>query len=244
MADATYGPKVYRQQGGDRMVVASGGSLDVESGGEIDIESGGALKIAGVDVTPELAALNGVTASAAELNILDGVTASTAELNILDGVTATAAELNILDGVTATAAELNILDGVTATAAEVNALDGAPMDATLVVGAEGGGTTINVAIQLKDLAGDDLAVRGSVLAYLSDDANGDSIAAAAPSGGWAIGTDGLLIPVVANKCAQLVSEADGDIDVNVVEAGAATWYVILVLPNGKLKASGAVTFAP
>ena len=231
MADATYGPKVYRQQGGDRMVVASGGSLDVESGGEIDIESGGALKIAGVDVTPELAALNGVTASAAELNILDGVTASTAELNILDGVTATAAELNILDG-------------VTATAAEVNALDGAPMDATLVVGAEGGGTTINVAIQLKDLAGDDLAVRGSVLAYLSDDANGDSIAAAAPSGGWAIGTDGLLIPVVANKCAQLVSEADGDIDVNVVEAGAATWYVILVLPNGKLKASGAVTFAP
>ena len=218
MADATYGPKVYRQQGGDRMVVASGGSLDVESGGEIDIESGGALKIAGVDVTPELAALNGVTASAAELNILDGVTASTAELNILDGGAATATV--------------------------VMALEGAPRDAPLVVGAEGGGTTINVAIQLKDLAGDDLAVRGSVLAYLSDDANGDSIAAAAPSGGWAIGTDGLLIPVVANKCAQLVSEADGDIDVNVVEAGAATWYVILVLPNGKLKASGAVTFAP
>ncbi len=38
MADGTYQPKVYREQGGDRMVVASGGSHDVESGGEIDIK--------------------------------------------------------------------------------------------------------------------------------------------------------------------------------------------------------------
>lgn len=43
-------------------------------------------------------ALNGLTATAAELNTLDGITATTAELNILDGVTATAAELNRVDG--------------------------------------------------------------------------------------------------------------------------------------------------
>lgn len=48
MADGTYQPKVYREQGGDRQVVASGGSADVESGGEIDIESGGLLKLSGV----------------------------------------------------------------------------------------------------------------------------------------------------------------------------------------------------
>lgn len=42
-----YQPKVYHEQGGDREVVASGGSLDVESGGEIDIESGGLFKVAG-----------------------------------------------------------------------------------------------------------------------------------------------------------------------------------------------------
>jgi hypothetical protein len=59
MADNTYQPKVYREQGGDRQVIASGGSLDVESGGEIDIESGGSLKLAGV----------AVIAGAAELNI-------------------------------------------------------------------------------------------------------------------------------------------------------------------------------
>lgn len=55
MADNTYLPKVYHEQGGNREVVASGGALDVESGGEIDIESGGALKIAGTDRTAALA---------------------------------------------------------------------------------------------------------------------------------------------------------------------------------------------
>jgi len=112
----------------------------------------------------------------------------------------------------------------------------------IVVGAEGG-NAINVAIQLKDSAGDDLAVRGSILAYLSDDANGDSIAATAPDGNVAIGADGLLIPVVADKCFQLVSEDDGDIDIDIGESGADTWYLILVMPDGKLVASDAITFA-
>ena len=35
MADPTYGPKVYMKQGGDEMVVASGGKITVESGGQI-----------------------------------------------------------------------------------------------------------------------------------------------------------------------------------------------------------------
>lgn len=132
--------------------------------------------------------------------------------------------------------------GVTATAAEINKLDGAPFDATITVGAENT-NAINVTIQLKDANGTELATRASVFAYLSDDANGDSIAGTAPSSGWAIGTDGLLIPVVTNKAAQLVSEADGDIDITITEASADTWYLILVLPNGLLKASGAITFA-
>ena len=69
--DATYEPKVYRKDGGDRQVVASGGSLDIESGGELDFESGASLLIAGTSVT----------ASAAELNLVDGVTATTLEIN-------------------------------------------------------------------------------------------------------------------------------------------------------------------
>lgn len=37
MADATYSPKVYRKQGGDEMVVASGGAITVESGGSLTL---------------------------------------------------------------------------------------------------------------------------------------------------------------------------------------------------------------
>jgi hypothetical protein len=255
---------------------------------------------------------------------------------------------------------------------------------SFTVGAETGGNTINVALQLKDLAGDDLAVRAALKAYLAGDAHGDTLCAAAPSGGCAIGTDGLLIPItpalanallvdgnlaidavaekfkttqtaaytvngvsrtkapttaltftaahvvsankygiillqinaagtistkvpgatqayntaelalaalpapdagcvalgyiaIANnagdwtantddltdgsdlttatfvdatetsigaaKAFELVSEADGDIDVNLIEAGAGTWYLVVVLPNGLLSVSGAITFA-
>ena len=75
-------------------------------------------------------------------------------------------------------------------------LDKAPLKASLTVGEEAG-NAILVSIQLQDMNGNALANRGSVLAYLSDDANGDSVAATAPDGGVAIGTDGLAIPLVA-----------------------------------------------
>jgi hypothetical protein len=166
MPDVTVQPKVYLKQGGDEMVVASGGKITVESGGEVEFASGA------------------------------------------------------------------IFDNVQAVAS-----------VGFVVGAETGGNTINVSLQLKDANGADMAVRSNVFAYLSNDANGDAIATAAPSGGWAIGTDGLLIPVVTNKAALLTSESDGDIDVNIVEAGAYTVYMVVVLPNGKLNVSGAITLA-
>lgn len=76
MADATYLPKVYRQQGGDRQVVASGGALDVESGGEIDIESGGSLKLAGTAITATAAEINSaLDASARIVNVTASATA-------------------------------------------------------------------------------------------------------------------------------------------------------------------------
>jgi hypothetical protein len=56
-----YEPKTYRDQGGDRITIASGGSQRVQSGGSLDVESGGVFKLAGTQVN----------ASAAELNELD-----------------------------------------------------------------------------------------------------------------------------------------------------------------------------
>lgn len=35
MTDNSYQPKVYRKQGGDRMVVKSGGVIEIESGGDV-----------------------------------------------------------------------------------------------------------------------------------------------------------------------------------------------------------------
>ncbi len=58
---------VYKEVGGARLVVGSGGSLDVASGGELDVESGGSLKFAGT----------AITSSAAELNLLATVTGGT-----------------------------------------------------------------------------------------------------------------------------------------------------------------------
>ena len=42
----TYQPKVYRKQGGDEIVVASGGKLTVESGGELELQAGATLDYA------------------------------------------------------------------------------------------------------------------------------------------------------------------------------------------------------
>jgi len=74
----SYQPKTYREQGGDRFVIASGGSTDVESGGEIDIESGGALKLAGT----------AIAATAAEINNAADVSARVQELTVSGAVTA------------------------------------------------------------------------------------------------------------------------------------------------------------
>lgn len=60
MTDSTYQSKVYDRQGGDEMVVASGGAITVESGGS--------LTVAGVTIDASTLALNGLTATAAELN--------------------------------------------------------------------------------------------------------------------------------------------------------------------------------
>jgi hypothetical protein len=43
MADLTYGPKVYRRQGGDTQVVANGGTILVETGGVITAPGGSSI---------------------------------------------------------------------------------------------------------------------------------------------------------------------------------------------------------
>jgi len=150
-----------------------------------------------------------------------------------------------IDGVpvTANAAELNALDGLQAALEEINAVKDVATQAAFVVGTEAG-DVINVAIQLQDAEGNDMAVKTGVKFYLSSAADANDLEGTGPDT-LAIGTDGVLIKdggdsVVAGV---LVSEDDGDIDLDIGKAGADTYYLNLILPNGKIVTSGEITFA-
>lgn len=67
MVDATYTPLIYRKNGGNTLVVASGGIIELETGGDITIN--------GVSLIDEVAALSGLDSG--ELGVLNAVTAGT-----------------------------------------------------------------------------------------------------------------------------------------------------------------------
>lgn len=110
--------------------------------------------------------------------------------------------------------------------------------------------TRKVFIQLIGANGKALRARGCVLAYLSDDEHGNSVVATEPDGAVAVGTDGLLIPILtgssgselAKTIFRMVSESDGDIDISIINATLDTFYLVLVLPNGRLVVSDAIEF--
>ena len=136
--------------------------------------------------------------------------------------------------------EIATLDGLTATTAELNLLDNQVAGATIVVGTEAT-NVINVAVQFTDAAGADMATPVCVPFYLASDAAGLDPLTTAHDGGIAIGTDGALIESVANLSGLAISEADGDLDIDITDAGAFTAYLVFVMPNGSLVVSGVIT---
>ncbi len=115
-------------------------------------------------------------------------------------------------------------------------------DVRFTVGAEAA-DVINVAVQLNDPEGTALAEVGVLDFYLATDAAGLNPVTTAPSGGIAIGTDGALIESVANIAGTMISEVDGDIDIDITEVGIFTFYLVARLPCGGLAISSAITFA-
>ena len=104
---------------------------------------------------------------------------------------------------------------------------------------------INVSAVVKDYD-----VRASVsearvlTVFLSDDSGGIDIAATAPDGGIAAGTNGVILDApVANKLLTVQTAIDGTFDIDITDSGTPTFYVVAVLPNGKQVVSEAVTFA-
>lgn len=88
----SYQPKIYKKDGGDTQVVASGGEVQVESGGELNIASGGTISAAGTQAANVVAAKTDYTAgdldSEAEIIVATNLTNSklNAVITALKGV--------------------------------------------------------------------------------------------------------------------------------------------------------------
>lgn len=101
---------------------------------------------------------------------------------------------------------------------------------------------INVSVQLKDKVGTNLAIVASIQIYLSDNSDGSTLASTAPSGGIAIGTNGLLLPIISDKYSTAISTSSGIFDIDITEVTGKTFYVVAILPLGNIVVSSAVTF--
>lgn len=114
--------------------------------------------------------------------------------------------------------------------------------ATFVIGAEAT-NVINVGVTFRDADNNVIAQTAALHCWLSTLPTGLDVVATAPSSGIAIGTNGLLIEAVADKYGLLVCNAAGLADINFSEAGVATFYLVLRMPDGSLVVSSAITFA-
>lgn len=117
------------------------------------------------------------------------------------------------------------------------------LDFMLTPGAEAS-NVVNVAIQAKsDHSQNNLAVRAAFDFYFSDQSDGSNLAATAPSGTVAIGTNGIVMDLTgAKKIFRGVTNAAGAFDINITESGAKTMYVVVIAPNGRLIVSSALSW--
>lgn len=93
--------------------------------------------------------------------------------------------------------------------------------------------TVEIAIQLKDYADNNLTVPNAVRAYLASDAAGLTVSTTNGTTDLVAGTGSVAI-LAAYKAYLLVSDATGAIVVTLVkDDGAKDYYLVLVLPNGK-----------
>jgi hypothetical protein len=115
-------------------------------------------------------------------------------------------------------------------------------DATITVGAEAANVRA-ITIQLKDALGNDVNEVTQVGIAVFLDAAATAYVVTGGSTGIAIGTDGALLTVVAKKYFLATSEADGDIDLTWTDTGTEAAFLGVILPNGRIVMSSALTNA-
>lgn len=104
--------------------------------------------------------------------------------------------------------------------------------------------TINVAVQLKDAHGNNIAQPVNCKAYLSDSATGLGITGTPATSAIAIGTNGyILATLVTEVMVDVLTNAAGQFDLNLIQtASPTTEYLVLILPDGNILVSGAITW--
>ncbi len=111
---------------------------------------------------------------------------------------------------------------------------------TITVGTESA-NVINVALQFT-LGGADVAEEVAAYCWLTDVADpGGAQTAHATSP--AIGTDGALHVLTTDLNFMVISEADGDADIDLTDTGAETTYLHVRLPDGSIVTSDVITHA-
>ena len=120
-------------------------------------------------------------------------------------------------------------------------IEEATLGVTFVVGAEAA-DTINIAGSVRS-GGAVITVPVLLPWYQANDAAGLIPTTVAQDGAVAIGTDGALIQSVAKLSGFVISSAAGLFDIDITDAGVFTTHLVIVMPDGRLQISGAITFA-
>lgn len=111
------------------------------------------------------------------------------------------------------------------------------LDVAFTVSDNGTTATPNIAMQFKDIAGNDISHPVAVICYLTTDSAGQTLAVdSTDTTEIAIGTDGtILAELVTDIMALCVSEADGDLDLEITVVDGKTVYFNVRMPNGEVK---------
>jgi hypothetical protein len=102
---------------------------------------------------------------------------------------------------------------------------------------------INVACQLQDAKGRNIAQVGFAKVYLSDSADGHTLTATALTSNFAIGTNGVILATpVSEKYTEVISNAIGQFDLNLTQTATQNYYLCVVLHDGSLAISPIIAF--
>lgn len=123
---------------------------------------------------------------------------------------------------------------------EWTTLENSAHDAVFTVGTTASNAA-KVTVQLKDWAGNNLTAPNSLVVYLSDVATGLDVISTAIGTELAVNANGSLAIMLSKKVCLMTTEATGIFDIDLEDgSNKSTFYLVVVMPDGRLEVSTAV----